>query len=150
MKKTVFNPASPGFLYTITVLVLTAFAAAGAEIPNPEQVAAGITTTLSDSGFFAVVGVLVSSVLFPIWNAWQKGVLNFRGILTSSTTWGAAIVALFSVIALFGLHFPPGTAEQLAALLFAKDWGALASMVVTVIVPTIVRFVKAMNAPGPT
>lgn len=147
MKKQVFNPASPGFLYTITVLVLTAFAAAGAEIPNPEDVAAGITTTLDTSGFFAVVGVLVSSVIFPVWNAWQKKALNFAGIINSSTTWVSAFVAMFAGLALVGLHFPPGTAEQLATLIFAKDWGALASMFVTVILPTIIRFVKAMNAP---
>ena len=138
-----FNPASPGFLYSLIVAALTIFAATGVNFPaEPGEIAGELTNLLSTGGFWALIGVAVSSVFFPLYNAWDKGQLNFSGIFSSTLTWVALAVLALDALALFGLNFPAGTAEQLVGMVFAKDWSALASMFFTVILPTIVRFIK--------
>lgn len=144
--KKVFNAASPGFLYTLIVSALTIFAASGVTFPdNPQDIAGHITTLLSTGGFFAIIGVIVSSVAFPIWNAYQKGNLSFNGIWRNTFTWIALGNLVFAAIALTGFVLPDGTVEQIVAAISAKDWTALISMFVTTIIPAIVRFIKQRN-----
>lgn len=142
-KKAVFDASSPGFLYSVIVALLAIFAASGVHFPDtPAETATEITTLLSTSGFWALIGVAASSILFPIYNAWKKGDLSFRGIFSNTLTWVAIGVLVFDALALFGLKFPDGTAEQLVYAIYAKDWSALISMFFTVILPVVVRFIK--------
>lgn len=145
--KPVFDVSSPAFLYSAIVAVLTILAASGVTFPaSPEEISGELTNLLSTSGFWALIGVAVSSVFFPIYNAWKKGALNFKGVFSSTLTWVAIAVLFFDALALFGLTFPPGTAEQLVYFIAAKDWGSLISMFASVIVPTVVRFIKDKRA----
>lgn len=147
-KKQVFNASSPGFIYTLVVAFLTIFAAAGVQFPDKAgELANDIATTLSASGFYAIIGVIVASVAFPIWNAIQKKTLSFAGVFNSTLTWIALGNALFAAIALTGFTLPDGTIEQLVMAISVKDWGAIISMLVTTIIPAIVRFIKDKNAP---
>ncbi len=144
--KQVFKFDSPGFIYSAIVSVLTVLALAGVKFPeNPEQIAGEINTLIGSGGFFALIGVAVSSIAFPIWNAYQKKNLSIRGIWKNTLTWVAFAVLLFDGLALIGLNFPEGTAQNLVYYIFAKDWTALFSMIVTVIIPTVVRFIKDKN-----
>ena len=144
--KQVFDASSPGFLYTVIVAALTILAISGVQFPdNPEDTARELTNLLSTSGFWALIGVAASSILFPVYNAWKKGNLTFRGIFSNTLTWVALFVLFFDILALFGLNFPPGTAEQLAYAIYAKDWTSLTSMLLTVILPAVVRFIKDKN-----
>jgi hypothetical protein len=139
----VFSASSPGFLYSVIVAALTIFAAAGVSFPaSPGEVSGEIVTLLSTGGFYAILGVLAASVAFPLWNAYQKGALSFHGVFSSSLTWVAIVVAIFSGLALVGLDFPDGTAEQLVYAVFAKDWVALAGVFFNAVLPTVVRFIK--------
>ena len=139
----VFNAASPGFLYTVIVTALTLLALAGVQFPdNPADTATDLVNLLSTSGFWALIGVAASSIFFPIYNAWKKGDLSFRGIFTNVLTYVALSVLAFDAMALFGLNFLAGTAENLVYAVFAKDWSSLISILVTVVLPTVVRFIK--------
>lgn len=142
-QKQVFNASSPGFVYTVLVSALTILALAGVQFPdNPADIALDLSNLLSTSGFWALIGVAVSSIAFPIYNAWKKGDLSFKGIFSNTLTWVAIAVLVFDGLALFGLNFPAGTAEQLVYAVFAKDWSSLISIIVTVIFPAVVRFIK--------
>lgn len=146
--KQFFDIKSPSFLYTAIVTGLTVLAAAGVTFPDdPNAIAGELTSLLSTSGFWALIGVAASSIFFPVYNAWKKGNLSFKGIFSNSLTWVALAVLTFDAFALFGLRFPDGTAEQLVYAIYAKDWGSLFSMFMTVILPTVVRFIKDKNAP---
>ena len=139
----VFNAASPGFLYTVIVTALTLLALAGGQFPdNPTDTATDLVNLLSTSGFWALIGVAASSIFFPVYNAWKKGDLSFKGIFSNVLTYVALGVLAFDAMALFGLNFPDGTAENLVYAVFAKDWSSLISILVTVVLPTVVRFIK--------
>lgn len=126
---------------------MTVLALAGVQFPdNPADIAADLSNLLSTSGFWALIGVAVSSVAFPIYNAWKKGDLSFKGIFSNTLTWVAIAVLVFDGVALIGLNFPAGTGEQIVYAVFAKDWSALVSILVTTVLPAIVRFIKEKNA----
>ncbi len=142
-QKKVFDAGSPGFLYTLIVSVLAVFAWAGVEFPDkPAELAGEITTLLSGGGFYAIIGVVVASVAFPIWNAIQKKKLTFDGIFSSTLTWIALGNILFAGLAITGFLLPDGTVEQIVYAVEAKDWASIISMLVTTIIPSVVRFIK--------
>jgi hypothetical protein len=142
-QKKIFDSSSPGFLYTVVVSILALLAWAGVEFPEkPAELAGEVTTLLSGGGFYAILGVVVSSIAFPIWNAVQKKRLTFDGIFSSTLTWIALGNILFAGLALTGFLLPDGTVEQLVYAIEAKDWAAIISMLVTTIIPAVVRFIK--------
>lgn len=142
-----FNVSSPGFLYTVIVAPLTIFAISGVHFPTSAEILAGdITTTLSTGGIFAIIGVIVSSVIFPIYNAFKSGLkFSVETIFRSTLTWVALGNIVASLLALTGLALPDGTIEQIVAAVQAKDWISLGSLLVTTIIPTIVRWIKSRN-----
>lgn len=145
--KVIFNAGSPGFLYTIIVTVLTIFAVSGVQFPTSAEVLAGdITTTLSTSGIYAIIGVIVSSVAFPIYNAVKSG-LKFSAatIFGSTLTWISIGNIILSLLAIYGFVLPDGTLEQVIGAVQTKDWMALGSLFFTTIVPTVVRWIKDKN-----
>ena len=151
-KKQIFDASSPGFLYTIIVAVLTIFAVTGVQFPTPVDVLAGdIETTLSTSGIYAIIGVVISSVIFPIYNAFKSGLkFSINTVFSSTLTWVAIGNIILSLLALTGFVLPDGTLEQIIAAVSTKDWIALASMFFTTIVPTFVRWLKDRRAVVPS
>ena len=145
--KQVFNASSPGFLYSVVVGILTLLAIAGVKFPEPADLLAGeIMTTLSSAGIWAVVGVLASSIIFPIYNAVKGGFFTLKGIFASTLTWIAIGNLAISALLLTGLALPPGTVETIIAAVQTKDWIGLGSFLVTSIIPTIVRWIKDRKA----
>jgi hypothetical protein len=122
-QKKLFDAGSPGFLYTVTVSVLAMFAWSGVEFPaKPAEIAGEITTLLS--------------------GAYKKKALTFEGIFKSTLTWISLGNILFAGLALTGFLLPEGTVEQIVYAVEAKDWTTIISMLITTIVPAVVRFIK--------
>lgn len=145
MKKPVFDPASPGFLYTIIVAILGIFATFGVSFPiTVTELGEKITTSLNAGGIYSVVIIIMASVFFPIYNRIKNG----GPIMASTLTWIALANILLSVIALTGFTLPAGTVEQLVGAVQTKDWFALISLLATTIIPAVVRFIKSKSKPA--
>lgn len=145
-QKKVFDAGSPGFTYTLLVSALALFAWAGVEFPDkPAELAGELTTAISGGGWYALLGIIASSIGFPIYNAYKKGSLTFKGIFGSTLTWVAIANVVFAGIALTGFVLPEGTAEALVNAVFVKDWSSLATIVFGTILPAVVRFIKDKN-----
>jgi uncharacterized membrane protein len=144
MAKQKFDTTSPGWYYSLFVLAFTALGLLGIELPeNPAEMAGKVTTTLSDGGIFAVVGVLVSSIIFPVWNFRKKGnKFNFKALAGSTLFWIALTSAVLSLTVLIGFTVPDGTAEQIILAVNAKDWGGLLSVLALNIVNPLMRYLK--------
>lgn len=142
--KKVFDAKSPGFLYAAIVAFLTIFAVSGVNFPTPAEILAGqITTTLSTGGLYAIIGVVISSVAFPIYNAVRSGLkFSLQTIFQSTLTWIALGNIVLSLLAITGLVLPDGTVEQIVMAVQTKDWISLISLLATSIVPTIIRWIK--------
>lgn len=144
MQNKVFDRASPGFLYTIVAGILGIFAAFGVVFPiTVTELGGQITTSLTTGGIYAVIGIIISSVIFPVWNRFKYG----GPIMASTLTWIALANIALSVIALTGFTLPAGTVEQVIGAVQAKDYFALISIVATTIIPAIVRFIKSRKPP---
>lgn len=139
-----FDASSPGFLYSVIVAALTIFAATGVNLPgSPEQIGSDLVTTLSTGGIFALVGVIVSSVVFPLYNHFKDGgKFNLRDIFSRNLTWIALGNAAAAAIALTGFLLPAGTVEQIVGAVVAKDWMSLGSVLLLTVGNTILRWIK--------
>ncbi len=137
-----FSASSPGFLYTVIVLALTALAAAGVQFPStPEQITGDIITGLSQSGIWAISGIILTSILFPFYNAYKKG-LKWYDILGSTATWIAFGNAVFGALLLAGIVIPDGTAEAVVGAIQQKDWGNLFNLFLVNILTPVIRWIK--------
>ena len=143
-----FDTKSPGFVYSLIVAGLTIFAAAGIQLPkDPATLSGEFVTTLSSGGFYALIGVLVTSLAFPIYNYFSTGgKVNFGGIFSRNATWIALGNAAISGLALTGFLLPAGTIEQLVAAASAKDWMSMVSIFALTVGNTLLRFLKEQNA----
>ncbi len=143
-QKTKFSASSPGFIYAVIVAVLTIFAAAGVELPkDPASLGTDLVTSLSSGGIFALVGVIVSSLVFPIYNTITSGKkLSLSAIFSSTTTWIAIGVAASAGIALTGFVLPEGTVEQIVGAIVTKDWMSLVSILALTVGNTLIRYLK--------
>ena len=126
--KQVFSTSSPGFIYSIASAILTILAIIGVS--------------------YALVTLVIGSVLFPVWNLIQKKQkINLKTIFGSTANIIALGQALLGIIALTGFVLPAGSLEQVVSAVKMKDWGALIGLLVTSIVPTIIRFIKSKKTP---
>ena len=148
--KQVFSTSSPGFIYSISSLVLTLLAIIGVKFAEPISVLSGqVETSIQGGSFYALVTLLIGSVLFPVWNLIQKKQkISLKALFGSTANIIALGNAALALIALTGFVLPPGTLEQLVTAVQMKDWGALIGLLVTSIVPTIIRFIKSKKPPA--
>ena len=138
-----FSTTSPGFIYSLLVGGLTIVALAGVNFSQaPAELAGEITNSISSGGYYSLIGILAASVIFPVWNAYKKSNLSFKGIFKNTLTWVALGNVVFSAIALTGLTFPDGTVEDIVGAAAAKDWNSLISILITVVLSTVARFIK--------
>lgn len=142
-----FQLNSPGFLYSAIVVVLAIFAATGVQFPkDPHELATSIITTLSDSGVYSLIGIIVSSFIFPLWNFWkQGGKITLNRILSSTLVWFAIGNAAVAGIALTGFMLPDGTVDQIIGAAYSRDWGTLIVVIFSNIVNPLIRFLKDKN-----
>jgi hypothetical protein len=122
--------------------VLIVFAANGLNI-DPERVAGEITSSLTQGGVYAIIGVLISSVIFPIWNFFKAGgKVTLKVVFGSVLFWVALANSALALIALTGFTIPEGTVEQVVGFVMAKDWGALITIIFTNVLNPLIRFIK--------
>jgi hypothetical protein len=154
MQKKVFDPKSPGFIYSIISFILVLLAAAGVSFGQDTPTLAGeITTTLSTGGVWALGALLFSSFIVPVWNAFKSGATTLKGLwnaLRSSwLTWIALANAFFSALAIYGFVLPEGTIEAGFEAVRTKDWMALFALLGQTVIPTIVRYFKQQKLNDP-
>lgn len=138
-----FDAGSPGFIYSLVVSALTIFAGAGVSFPKvPVDLGAEIVNSFNTGGVYALIGVIVASVIFPIYNAISAGTFSFRGIFSRNLTWIALGNILVAGLALTGFVLPDGTPEQIVGAVSAKDWMSVVSIIALTVGNTILRLIK--------
>ena len=147
MNGNTFNAASPGFLYSLITASLTIFAVAGVSFPkDPADLSGEIVTSLSSGGVYAIIGVLIASVIFPIYNFFKGGGKFSLGAIFSSTlTWVAIGTAGLAAVALTGIMVPDGTVQAIIGAVQTKDWMGLISILVINIGNPLIRWIKEKN-----
>lgn len=146
-----FDTGSSGFVYSLITTALTIFAASGVTFPKgAAELGADLTTSLSTGGVYALIGVMVASVIFPIYNAIAAKTFSFAGVFSRNLTWTAIGNLVAAAIALTGFVLPDGTAAEIVGAVSVKDWGGLISILGLTVVNTLLRFIKekspAVNA----
>lgn len=138
-----FDAGSSGFLYSVITTALTIFAASGVQFPKvPGELGTDLVTSFSTGGVYALIGVMVASVIFPIYNAIAAKTFSFAGVFSRNLTWIAIGNLIAAAIALTGFVLPDGTAEQLVGAVSVKDWGGLISILGLTVVNTLIRYIK--------
>lgn len=141
-----FDAGSPGFLYSIITAALAIFAASGVTFPKaPADLGTELVSSFSTGGIYALIGIIIASVAFPIYNAVKAGTLSFSGVFSRNLTWIAIGNAVAAGIALTGFVLPSGTTEQIIGAISMKDWGGLISILGLTVVNTLIRFLKEKN-----
>lgn len=140
VKKT-FDPTSPHFYASIFTVALSILAAVNIQFNQPvEQLSDSLATTLTTQGVYAIVGIIFVSVLGPIYTAIQKK--SIRLIWGSTSTWLYLAKALAAILVLIGIGIPEGSAEQLIAAIWAKDWAAVGAIAAVAILDPLIRWIK--------
>lgn len=138
-----FEVSSPGFLYSVIVSALTIFAGAGVAFPKvPIDLGTEIVNSFNTGGVYALIGVIVASVVFPIYNAISAGTFSLKGIFSRNLTWIAMGNIAVSGLALTGFVLPDGTPEQIVGAVSAKDWMSVVSIVALTVGNTLLRLIK--------
>lgn len=146
-KQNNFDAGSPAFTYSVIVALLSIFAAAGVQLPqDPAALATDITTSLNGSNYFALIGVLASSFILPLFNFFKAqgksvGQKIWFG-LTRSSTLVALLNALFAGLVLSGFTLPSGTSDQIVNAIVAKDWMGLISVWALTVGNTLIRYFR--------
>lgn len=143
-----FDAGSPGFLYSAIVAFLTIFAVSGVSFPKEVDVLGlEITTALSAGGIYAIIGVVLTSVAFPIYN-YVKGGGSFTwlGVFGKTSTWIALGNAAVAALTTVGFILPDGTVEQIIGAVQSQNWMGLISILALTVGNTLVRFIKDKKA----
>lgn len=138
-----FNPGSTGFVYAVITTALSIFAASGVTFPKvPSELGTELVNSYSTGGVYALIGVIVASVVFPIYNAISAGTFSLKGIFSRNLTWIAMGNIAVSGLALTGFVLPDGTPEQIVGAVSAKDWMSVVSIVALTVGNTLLRLIK--------
>ena len=139
-----FDTKSPGFLYSSIVAVLTVFAVSGVSFPKTVDVLGmEITTSLSAGGIYAIFGVVLTSVAFPIYNYFKGGgSFTWLGVFGKTSTWIALGNAAVAALTTVGFILPDGTVEQIIGAVQAQNWMGLISVLALTIGNTLIRWIK--------
>jgi hypothetical protein len=137
-----FTASNPNFIARIIIFVLSVFTLIGVQFPSsPEAIADNITTTVSTSGIIAVAGILLVSVIMPIYNLVRtKPKITISTIFGNPNFWIYAGSFAFGLLVLVGIHIPEGTAAELVGAIWAKDWAALSTIAFTNIIDPVIRY----------
>lgn len=148
-----FSLNSRNLWFQVALLILGIMAGLGVHLPSsPELIAGDIVNTLSNSGIYAVIGIMVVSVIGPIYNFIKsKPKLSLSAFVADPNNWVYIVSFAASCLILIGVNVPDGTAQQIVSAIFVKDWAALASVMVgSVIVPLVRFFIDKNNQNQPT
>lgn len=144
VKSKKFDSSSPGFLYSAIVAFLTIFAVSGVSFPKEVSVLGlEITTALSTGGIYAIIGVVITSVAFPIYNYFKEGgTFTWFGVFGKTSTWIALGNAAVAALTTVGFVLPDGTVEQIIGAVQAQNWMGLISVLALTVGNTFIRFIK--------
>lgn len=148
-----FSASSRNLWLQVVLFALAIMAGLGIQLPSsPEAIAGDIVNTFTNSGIYAVVGILVVSVIGPVYNFIKsKPRLSFAAFIADPNNWVYFVSFLASLAVIAGIAIPPGTAENLVSAVFARDWAAVASVAVGSVVVPLVRFlIDRANKPAET
>lgn len=139
-----FDAASPGFLYSAIVAFLTLFAVSGVSFPKEADVLGlEITTALSAGGIYATIGVVLTSVAFPIYNYVKAGgSFTWLGVFGKTSTWIALGNAAVAALTTGGFLLPEGTVDQIIGAVQAQNWMGLISVLALTVGNTFIRWLK--------
>lgn len=139
-----FDSGSPGFLYSAIVAFLTLFAVSGVSFPKEVNVLGlEITTALSAGGIYAIIGVVLTSVAFPVYNYVKGGgTFTWLGIFGKTSTWIALGNAVVAALATGGFMLPEGTVDQIIGAVKAQNWMGLISVLALTVGNTLIRWLK--------
>ena len=105
--------------------------------------AGDISTTLSTGGIWAVGGIILSSLVFPIWNFVKSGKkFSLANVFGSTLVWVAMANLAISALVLLGIGVPDGTFEAVGTYIATKDWFGLLGYLASTILPTVIRWIK--------
>ena len=129
MQKSNFSSSNPNFWARLLIFAFSVIALLGVQIPDPTALTDNIVTTISGGSAYAVIGILIVSVIMPIINfVRSKPKLDLYAIIGSPNFWIYFASFILGSLVLLGIDIPDGTAEQLVGAIFAKDWGGLATI----------------------
>lgn len=139
-----FDASNLNFWARLLIFAFSVLAMIGIKFPDtPTDMAVEITTSLSSMGFIAVLGILAISVIMPLYNFFRtKPKVNFLAVLASPNFWIYLGSFVFGIAVLYGIKIPDGTADQIVAAIYAKDWTGLFSIAVANIVDPLVRWFR--------
>lgn len=139
-----FSAANPNFWARLLIFGFSVLALIGIKFPDtPASMADQITTSLSTSGFIAVLGVLAISIVMPLYNFIKtKPKINLLALIGSSNFWIYLASFVFGIAVLYGINIPDGTAEQIVGAIYAKDWSALFTIAAANIIDPFVRWLR--------
>lgn len=143
-----FSLTSKNLWFQLALLILAIGAGLGINFPSsPEAIAGDIVNTFSNSGIYAVIGILVVSVIGPVYNfVKSKPKLSLSAFIADPNNWVYIVGFLASGAILLGINIPAGTAEELVAAVFARDWAGIASVAVgSILVPLVRYFIDKAN-----
>lgn len=139
-----FSASNPNFWARLVIFVLGLLTALGIDFPqSPETLGTEITTTISSSGFYAVLGLMAVSVIMPIYNFIRsKPKLSAAAFFGSPNTWIYIGSFVGGLLVLIGINIPDGTAEAIVGAAYAKDWSALISIMAANILDPFIRWLR--------
>ena len=141
--KKLFDTSSLGFRYSVIVAILTAFASMGVVFSKgPADLAGSIETSLGAGGLYAVIGVLISSVLFPIVNFFTAGGKFSWAVFKKGSVVISLLTIIPSALMLTGFALPDGTVEQIYGAVQARDWMGLVSILALTVGNTLIRYLR--------
>lgn len=144
LKTPAFSAANPNFWAGLLITILGVLGIMGIKFPlSPEQTGEQIVTTITGGGFYAVIGILITSVIMPIVNyVRSKPTPSVVALLGSANTWIYIGSFILSVVVLFGIQIPAGTADGIVGSIWAKDWAGLITIVITNLINPLVRWFR--------
>lgn len=137
-----FTATNPNFIARIIIFLLSVAALVGVQFPSsPEAIADNIVTTVSSGGLVAVAGILLVSVVMPIYNLVRtKPKITISTIVGSPNFWIYFFSFVLGSLVIWGINVPDGTAAEIVGAIWAKDWSALAGVAFTNVIDPIIRY----------
>lgn len=137
-----FSTTSKNFWFQLVLFALSIAAGLGINFPSsPETITTDILNTFSTSGIYAVAGILIVSVIGPVYNfVKSKPKLSLSAFLADANNWVYIVSFAASGLVLLGVAIPDGTAEQIVRAVMVRDWAAIGSVGLSSIIVPLVRY----------
>jgi hypothetical protein len=138
--KTEFLDKSANLIIQGLSLVLWALALAGLEV-NPEETASGIVTHITANNMILLAIALgnLGLIVYKWIRTWKTDQPNFALFLKSINWWASLANFVGAILLSYDIVLPPGTLDQVVALIFEQKYWEMAGLVLVNIVPVIVK-----------